>query len=209
MNEFKILTFFYSLVVRAVECIYSRKFRQRREAGAALHLLSILEKYVVDCEKVASDNGYSPFVDPASNDYRDRKPQSQDAILTLPVIPDYELLPIHFVDKVRDIVLCQSDTSHKMRKASEYDDGSGDGYYEERQKNFVLLGMKAVLLSKELRSKYGFKPPSSEHDAREISLEQKLKDYSEFSKRLRLSERRHAQQATVDAELTKEKHDGH
>ncbi|MFP1887050.1 hypothetical protein ACLED0_00365 [Lonsdalea quercina] len=209
MNEFKIPTSLSSLVVRAVQCIFARKFRQRREAGAALHLLSILNKYVVDCEKVASDNGYSPFEDPAGYDYRDRKARSEDAILTLPVIPDHELLPIHFIEKVRVIENFQSDIFQRMRKASEYDDGSGDQYYAERQKIFAELGLRAVLLSKGLRSKYGFTPPSSEHNRREIILDRVFKYHSDFSKRLRLSERRHAQQAAVAGELTQEKYDGH
>lgn len=209
MNSFKIPTSVFSFVVRAAEYMFTRKLRQRRGAEAALRLVSILDRYVVDCAAVASDSGYSPFADPAGYDYRNRKAQFQDAILTLPDIPDHELLPIGFIDRARAIENRQNDTHQTLREAREYDDGSGDQYYAERQRIFSILGLYAAELSQELRTEYGLTPPSSEHRKREIILGDMVRYHDGYSIRLRVIERRLARQATMAASaLTQEKHGG-
>lgn len=175
----------FSIIVRTAEHIFNRKSRQRRAAEAASKLVSVLDKYVIDCAAVAADNGYSPFDNPAHNDYRERKPQCLNASFSIPDIADWELLPLSFTDGTRALENIQRDTQDALIEALEYGDPSGDDYYECRQKIFSTLGTRAVALARELRTIYHLKPPSYEHQEREIRIENTLKYHDGFSKRLR------------------------
>lgn len=115
-----------SVITRTAQYLFNRKSRQRREGEAASHLVSVLDKFVVDCDAVARDNGYDPFADPAHHDYRKRKPRSEEARLNVPDIPGRELLPLSISDRVRTIQSLQNDTSDALLEAYEEDDGSGD-----------------------------------------------------------------------------------
>ncbi|WP_187488595.1 hypothetical protein [Duffyella gerundensis] len=175
----------FSIIVRTVEHIFNRKSRQRRAAEAASKLVSVLDKYVIDCAAVAADNGYSPFENPAQYDYRERKCQCLNASFSIPDIADWELLPLSFTDGTRALENLQRDTPDALIEAWEYGDASGDDYYARRQKIFSTLGFQAVALARELRTIYHLKPPSSEHRKREIRVENTLKYHDGFSNRLR------------------------
>lgn len=175
----------FSIFVRTAEHIYNRKSRQRRAAEAASKLVSVLDKYVMDCDAVAADNGYSPFENPAHYDYQERKPQCLNASFSIPDITDWELLPLSFTDGTRALENLQRDTPDALIEASESGDASGDDYYARRQQIFSSLGIRAVALARELRTIYHLKPPSSEHREREIRIENTLKYHDGFSKRLR------------------------
>ncbi|WP_432537468.1 hypothetical protein [Pantoea eucalypti] len=186
-----------SIIVRTAEHIFNRKGRQRRAAEAASKLVSVLDKYVIDCAAVADDNGYSPFENPAHNDYRKRKPQCLDASFSIPDIADWELLPLNFTDGTRALENLQRDTPDALTEAWEYGDGSGDDYFGRRQEIFSTLGFRAVVLARELRTTYHLRPPSSKHREREIRVENSLKYHDEFSKRLRRIEAKIARQSKI------------
>ncbi|MGF6477816.1 hypothetical protein ABIE06_004678 [Pantoea dispersa] len=199
----------FSVIARTAEFLFNRKSRQRRAGEAASHLVSVLDKFVVDCAAVATDNGYPPFTNPEYYDYRERKPQYEAARLAVPDIPGRELLPLSISDRVRAIESLQNDTPGALTEADEHDDGSGDEFYARRQKIFSLLGFKAVELSRELRSTYRLSPPSTEHRGREKRIEEKLRYHDGFSVRIRIAERRIALEARMAADnITQEKTNG-
>ncbi|WNK42624.1 hypothetical protein [Pantoea agglomerans] len=175
----------FSIIVRTAEHIFNHKSRQRRAAEAASKLVSVLDKYVMDCAAVAIDNGYSPFENPAHYDYRERKPQCLNASFSIPDIADWELLPLSFTDGTRALENRQRDTPDALIEAREFGDASEDDYYALRQKIFSTLGFRAVALARELRTTYHLEPPSSEHREREIRIENTLKHHDGYSKRLR------------------------
>lgn len=198
-----------SVITRTAQYLFNRKSRQRRAGEAASHLVSVLDKFVVDCDAVARDNGYDPFTDPAHHDYRKRKPRSEEARLDVPDIPGRELLPLSISYRVRTLESQQSDTSDALREAFEEDDGSGDKYYATRQKFFSFLGFRAVELSRELRAAYRLSPPSPAHREREKRIEDKLRYHDGYSIRIRRAERRIAREARMAAgNITQEKKHG-
>ncbi len=189
----------FSFSVQAVKYLSNRKSRQRRAGEAASQLVSVLDRFVVDCDAVATDDGYPPFTNPEYYDYRERTPQSETALLAVPDIPGRELLPLSISDRVRAIESLQNDTSRALMEAYEADDGSGDVIYATRQKIFSLLGFKAVQLSRELRSAYRLSPPSFEHRDREKRIEEKLRYHDGFSVKIRRIEGRIARKAKIAA----------
>lgn len=189
----------FSGIVRTAEYLLNRKSRQRREAEAASQLVSVLDRFVVDCDAVVTDDGYPPFTNPEYHDYRERTPQCETVRLAVPYIPGRELLPLSISDRVRAIESLQNDTSGALMEAHECDDGSGDGFYATRQKIFSLLGFKAVELTRELRLAYRLSPPSIEHRDREKRIEEKLRYHDGFSVKIRRIERRIARKAKMAA----------
>lgn len=165
----------FSVIVRTAEYLFNRKSQQGRAGEAASQLVSVLDRFVVDCDAVVTDDGYPPFTNPEYHDYRERTPQCETVRLAVPDIPNRELLPLSISDRVRAIESLQNDTPRALMEAQEDDDGSGDGFYATRQKIFSLLGFKAVELSRELRSAYRLSPPSFEHRDREKRIEEKLR----------------------------------
>lgn len=199
-----------SVITRTAQYLFNRKSRQRRAGEAASHLVSVLDKFVVDCDAVARDYGYDPFTDPAHHDYRKRKPRSEEARLDVPDIPGRELLPLSISDRVRALESLQNDTTDALREAIEEADGSGDKYYATRQKIFSFLGFRAVELSRELRAAYRLSPPSPGHREREKRIEDKLRYHDGYSIRIRIAERRIAREARMAAgNITQEKKHGH
>ncbi|EOC1268737.1 hypothetical protein ACN5KR_003737 [Cronobacter malonaticus] len=190
----------FSVIVRTAEYLFNRKSRQRRAGEAASQLVSVLDRFVVDCDAVATDDGYPPFTNPEYHDYRKRKPQCETVRLAVPDIPGRELLPLSISDRVRAIESLQNDTLGELMEANEYDDGSGDDFYATRQKIFSLLGFKAVELSRELRSAYRLSPPSIEHRDREKRIEEKLRYHDGFNVKIRRIERRIARKAKIAAD---------
>ncbi|ECB4982951.1 hypothetical protein GJC18_19730 [Salmonella enterica] len=188
-----------NIVRTAAEYLRNRKSQQRREAEAASQLVSVLDRFVVDCDAVATDDGYPPFTNPEHYDYRERKPQCEMVRLAMPDIPGRELLPLSISDRVRAIESLQNDTSGALMEAHECDDGSGDHFYAKRQKIFSLLGFKAVELTRELRSAYRLSPPSIEHRDREKRIEEKLRYHDGFSVKIRRIEQRIARKAKIAA----------
>ena len=172
---------FSGIVRTAAECLRNRKSRQRRAGEAASQLVSVLDRFVVDCDAVATDDGHPPFTNPADHEYRERTQQCEMVLLAVPDIPGRELLPLSISDRVRAVESLQNDTSGALMEAHECDDGSGDGFYATRQKIFSLLGFKAVELTRELRSAYRLSLPSNEHRDREKRIEEKLRYYDGFS----------------------------
>ena len=197
MEVFKFLISLISAIGRFTEPLFTRKQKQRRAAEAASRLASVLDKYVKKCADVALDNGYSPFTNPAHHDYRKRKEQCREPVLVLPVIPDWELLPLRFTDGARGIENRQEDIPDLLREAREYSDGSGDEYYAERQKIFAQQGLRAVKLSRELRNTYNLTPPSTQHRKLEAILEEKVKYHDGYSVKLRRIDRRIKRQAVT------------
>lgn len=51
----------FSGIVRTAEYLLNRKSRQRREAEAASQLVSVLDRFVVDCDAVVTDDGTHPL----------------------------------------------------------------------------------------------------------------------------------------------------
>lgn len=199
-----------SVITRTAQYLFNRKGRLRRVGEAASHLVSVLDKFVVDCDAVARDNGYDPFNDPAYHDYRERKPRSEEARLDVPDVPGREFLPLSISDRVRALESLQNDTSDALREAFEEDDGSGDKYYATRQKIFSFLGFRAVELSRELRAAYRLSLPSPAHREREKRIEEKLSYHDGYSIRIRIAERRIAREARMaDGNITQEKKHGH
>lgn len=96
----------------------------------------MLDRFVVDCDAVVTDDGYPPFTNPEYHDYRERTPQCETVRLAVPDIPNRELLPLSISDRVRAIESLQNDTPRALMEAHEDDDGSGDGFYATRQKIF-------------------------------------------------------------------------
>ncbi|WP_273759653.1 hypothetical protein [Pantoea ananatis] len=198
-----------SVITRTAQYLFNRKSRQRREGEAASHLVSVLDKFVVDCDAVARDNGYDPCADPAHHDYRKRKPRSEEARLDVPDIPGRELLPLSISDRVRTIQSLQNDTSDALLEAYEEDDGSGDHFYMVRQKIFSVMGLHAVALSRELRAAYRLLPPSPAHRKRETRLEETVRYHDGYSIRIRRAERRIAREAWMAAgNITQDKKHG-
>ncbi|HHQ9365548.1 hypothetical protein ACEWB5_23320 [Citrobacter koseri] len=186
--------------------MFNRKSQQRRAGEAASQLVSVLDRFVVDCDAVVTDDGYPPFTNPEYHDYRERTPQCETVRLAVPDIPNRELLPLSISDRVRAIESLQNDTPRALMEAHEDDDGSGDGFYATRQKIFSLLGFKAVELSRELRSAYRLSPPSFEHRDREKRIEEKLRYHDGFSVKIRRIEQRIARKAKMAAgKITQEK----
>ncbi|EBV3125756.1 hypothetical protein AAL05_20965 [Salmonella enterica subsp. enterica serovar Typhimurium] len=196
----------FSVIVRTAEYLFNRKSQQRRAGEAASQLVSVLDRFVVDCDAVVTDDGYPPFTNPEYHDYRERTPQCETVRLAVPDIPNRELLPLSISDRVRAIESLQNDTPRALMEAHEDDDGSGDGFYATRQKIFSLLGFKAVELSRELRSAYRLSPPSFEHRDREKRIEEKLRYHDGFSVKIRRIEQRIARKAKMAAgKITQEK----
>jgi hypothetical protein len=196
----------FSVIVRTAEYFFKRKSQQRRAGEAASQLVSVLDRFVVDCDAVVSDDGYPPFTNPEYHDYRERTPQCEIVRLAVPEIPGRELLPLSISDRVRSIESLQNDTPRALMEAHEFDDGSGDGFYATRQKIFSVLGFKAVELSRELRSAYRLSPPSIEHCDREKHIEEKLRYHDGFSVKIRRIERRIARKAKMaTGKITQEK----
>ncbi|KAB1038934.1 hypothetical protein [Cronobacter sakazakii] len=189
----------FSVIVRTAEYLFNRKSQQRRAGEAASQLVSVLDRFVVDCDAVVTDDGYPPFTNPEYHDYRERTPQCETVRLAVPDIPNRELLPLSISDRVRAIESLQNDTPRALMEAHEDDDGSGDGFYATRQKIFSLLGFKAVELSRELRSAYHLSPPSFEHRDREKRIEEKLRYHDGFSVKIRRIEQRIARKAKMAA----------
>lgn len=54
----------FSVIVRTAEYLFNRKSQQRRAGEAASQLVSVLDRFVVDCDAVVTDDGYPPFTNP-------------------------------------------------------------------------------------------------------------------------------------------------
>lgn len=78
----------FSVIVRTAEYLFNRKSQQRRAGEAASQLVSVLDRFVVDCDAVVTDDGYPPFTNPEYHDYRERTPQCETVRLAVPDIPN-------------------------------------------------------------------------------------------------------------------------
>lgn len=85
----------FSGIVRTAEYLLNRKSRQRHEAEAGAQLVSVLDRFVVDCHAVASDDGYPSFTNPEYHDYRERTPHCETVRLAVPDIPGRVAAPQH------------------------------------------------------------------------------------------------------------------